>query len=156
MFNFIFAFPAVRTIDTFGRRKLLLCTLPLMTVFLLLAAGGFYATDSTAKLAVVALGIYLYIIAYSPGEGPVPFVYSAEAFPSAMRDVGMSFAVFVCWLFNSIVGLTFSSILDNFTPPGAFFWYAGWNAALTVAIYLFLPETKALSLARMAYPRNTE
>ncbi|OAP59290.1 hypothetical protein AYL99_06588 [Fonsecaea erecta] len=149
MLNFIFAFPAVRTIDTFGRRKLLLCTFPLMTIFLLMAAGGFYATDSTTKMAVVAVGVYLYVIAYSPGEGPVPFVYSAEAFPLAVRDVGMSFAVFVCWGFNSIVGLTFPSILDKFTPPGAFFWYAGWNALLTVAIYLFLPETKALSLEEL-------
>jgi hypothetical protein len=34
--NFIFAAPAVWTIDTFGRRALLLTTFPLMAIFLLM------------------------------------------------------------------------------------------------------------------------
>ena len=34
--NFVFAIPAVRTIDTFGRRNLLLFTFPLMAICMLL------------------------------------------------------------------------------------------------------------------------
>ncbi|GAA6043379.1 hypothetical protein JCM8097_005293 [Rhodosporidiobolus ruineniae] len=44
--------------------------------------GGFVLLvpdESKAHIGVVALGIYLHCIAYSPGEGPVPFTYSAEA-----------------------------------------------------------------------------
>ena len=33
--NFLFAIPAIYTIDTFGRRNLLLTTFPLMALFLL-------------------------------------------------------------------------------------------------------------------------
>ena len=73
MLNWVFAFPAVWTIDTFGRRNLLLTTFPLMAIFLLMAGFAFYIPDVTARIAVVALGIYLYTMAYSPGEGPVPF-----------------------------------------------------------------------------------
>ncbi|RSL90359.1 hypothetical protein CEP51_000755 [Fusarium floridanum] len=145
MLNFLFALPAIKAIDSFGRRKLLLWTFPLMTCFLCVTAGGFYITDATARLAVVAVGIYLYVIAYSPGEGPVPFVYSAEAFPLATRDLGMSWAVFICWFFNSVIGLTFPSILTAFGPQGTFFWYASWNAVLFVIIYFFLPETRSLT-----------
>lgn len=148
MLNFLFALPAVHMIDRFGRRSLLLWTFPFMTLFLLVAAGGFYVEDSTSKLAVVALGIYFYVVFYSPGEGPVPFVYSAEAFPLAIRDLGMSWAVFICWFFNALIGLTFPSIIDSFTAPGAFFWYAGWNALLYVIIYFFVPETKSLTLGK--------
>jgi hypothetical protein len=36
LINFLFAFPAIYTIDTFGRRNLLLTTLPLMVIFLLM------------------------------------------------------------------------------------------------------------------------
>lgn len=150
MLNFLFALPAVKTIDTYGRRSLLLWTFPLMALFLCMTAGGFYLKDAASKIGVVALGIYLYVIAYSPGEGPVPFVYSAEAFPLAVRDTGMSWAVFNCWFFNSIVGLTFPIILRAFTPAGTFFWYAAWNAALYFAIYFFLPETKAFTLGKCA------
>jgi hypothetical protein len=41
---------------------------------------------------MVTTGMYLFEIFYSPGEGPVPFTYSAEAFPIHVRDVGMSWA----------------------------------------------------------------
>jgi hypothetical protein len=75
----------VYTIDTFGRRNLLLTTFPLMSIFLLFTGFSFYIpmeTHETARVACVATGIYLYMIVYSPGEGPVPFTYSAEAFVS--------------------------------------------------------------------------
>lgn len=40
--NFVFALPAVYTIDTFGRRKLLLTTFPAMAACLLITGMGFY------------------------------------------------------------------------------------------------------------------
>ena len=33
--------------------------------------------SNPAHIGVIALGIYLYAAAYSPGEGPVPFTVSA-------------------------------------------------------------------------------
>lgn len=82
LINFVFALPAVRIIDTVsGRRKLLLITFPLMSVFLFLTAGAFNIKsdeNDKTKEAIIMLGIYLFAVAYSPGEGPVPFTYSAE------------------------------------------------------------------------------
>jgi len=149
MLNWVFAFPAVWTIDTFGRRNLLLTTFPLMAVFLLMTGFSFYIPAGNARLAVVALGIYLYTIAYSPGEGPVPFTYSAEAYPLYVRDIGMSFSTAVLWFFNFVVAFTFPRLLGAFTPTGAFGWYAAWNVFGFVVILLFVPETKALSLEEL-------
>ena len=84
-----------------------------------------------------------------PGEGPVPFTYSAEAFPLYIRDVGMSFATSSTWLFNFIVAFTFPRLLTAFRPQGAFGWYAGWNLIGWFLILLFVPETKALSLEEL-------
>ena len=100
--NFLFAFPAVWTIDTFGRRTLLLFTFPQMAWTLLAAGKLFWAkcsviitlTSSTgfcflipkeneAHLVTVALFIFLFAAFYSPGEGPVPFTYSAGMFTQA-------------------------------------------------------------------------
>lgn len=78
--NWIFALPAVYTIDTFGRRNLLLTTFPLMSIFLFWTGFSFWIEDTQTRTAMVATGIYLFMIVYSPGEGPVPFTYSAEAF----------------------------------------------------------------------------
>ncbi|GAA5965003.1 hypothetical protein JCM21900_004702 [Sporobolomyces salmonicolor] len=148
--NWIFAAPAVWTIDTFGRRQLLLTTFPLMAIFLLLTGFGFYIPEtSKARIAVVALGIYLHCMAYSPGEGPVPFTYSAEAFPFYVRDIGMSYATALTWGFNFIVALTFPRLLTAFTPQGAFGWYAGWNVMGAILVLLFVPETKGLTLEEL-------
>lgn len=77
-----FAWPAVRSIDHFGRRALLLFTFPHMAWTLLVAGFCFYIPDSSpAHLGLITLFIYLFAAFYSPGEGPVPFTYSAEAFP---------------------------------------------------------------------------
>ena len=94
-----------------------------------------------AQLGNVATAIFLFMATYSPGEGPVPFTYSAEAFPLYIRDVGMSFATATCWGFNFILSLTWPALVEAFTPTGAFCWYAGWNLFGWVYCYFFLPET---------------
>ncbi|BGP56392.1 hypothetical protein JCM8202v2_004010 [Rhodotorula sphaerocarpa] len=148
--NWVFAGPAIWTIDAFGRRTLLLIGFPAMSAFLLLAGLGFLIPkESTAHIAVIALGVYLHCIAYSPSEGPVPFTYSAEAFPFNVRDVGMSYATALTWGFNFIVALTFPRLLDAYTPTGAFLWYCGWCALGAVLVLLFVPETRNLSLEEL-------
>lgn len=84
--NFLFAWPAIWTIDTFGRRSLLLFTFPQMA-WTLLAAGMcfFIPQENKAHLGLIALFIFLFAAFYSPGEGPVPFTYSAEVFPLSHR-----------------------------------------------------------------------
>ncbi|KAK7035227.1 hypothetical protein VNI00_011994 [Paramarasmius palmivorus] len=156
MINWLFAIPAIYTIDTFGRRNLLLTTFPLMAIFLLMTGFGFwipYDPDSPnpdpSRIAVVATGIYLFAMAYSPGEGPVPFTYSAEAFPLYVRDIGMSLATAVLWFFNAVLALTWPRLLGAFQPQGAFGWYAGWNVVGFIGALLIVPETKALSLEEL-------
>ncbi|CAE6443121.1 unnamed protein product [Rhizoctonia solani] len=149
MLNFIFAIPAVYTIDTFGRRFLLLTTFPGMSACLLITGMAFFIENIHARTGVVAAGMYVFTIFYSPGEGPVPFTYSAEAFPLYVRDLGMSFATATCWFFNFIVAITFPRLLGAFTPQGAFGWYAAWNIVGWCLILLFVPETKALSLEEL-------
>ncbi|QSS59459.1 sugar transporter [Histoplasma capsulatum] len=92
--NFVFAWPAVWTIDTFGRRGLLLFTFPQMFWTLLAAGLCFYIPEeNNAHIGLIAFFVYLFCAFYSPGEGPVPFTYSAEVFPLSHREMGMSWAV---------------------------------------------------------------
>jgi hypothetical protein len=89
--------------------------------------------------------MYLFEIFYSPGEGPVPFTYSAEAFPVHVRDVGMSFATSTTWCFNFILSFSWPHLLTAFKPQGAFGWYGAWCIILWFLILLFVPETKVCS-----------
>jgi MFS family permease len=87
--NFVFAWPAIWTIDTFGRRSLLLLTFPQMAWTLLATGFSFWipswnagahvdSNRNPAHLGLIAFFIFLFAAFYSPGEGPVPFTYSAE------------------------------------------------------------------------------
>ncbi|KUL91265.1 hypothetical protein ZTR_01468 [Talaromyces verruculosus] len=151
--NWVFALPATLTIDTFGRRNLLLTTFPFLAICLLWTGFSFWIepdiVDSKKRVAMVTTGMYLFEIFYSPGEGPVPFTYSAEAFPLHVREVGMSWATATCWCFNFILSFTWPSLLTSFKPQGAFGWYAAWCIIGWFLVLFFLPETKALTLEEL-------
>jgi MFS family permease len=149
-----FAWPAVRTIDTYGRRTLLLFTFPQMAWTLLVA--GFCTLiepdDSKARLALVALFVFLFAAFYSPGEGPVPFTYSAEVFPLSHRgallhyflflmrrsrvllalEVGMAWAVATNLFWAAVLGITFPAMLAAMRTVGAFCFYAFVSIALDI------------------------
>ncbi|KAF1361692.1 MFS general substrate transporter [Lizonia empirigonia] len=100
-------------------------------------------------LGSIAAAIYTFMAVYSPSEGPVPFTYAAEAFPLHLRDLGMSFATATCWGFNFILSLTWPALVEAFTPPDAFGWYAAWNFAGWVYCYFLLPEIRNLTLEEL-------
>lgn len=150
--NFVFAFPAIWTIDTFGRRALLLFTFPNMAWTLLAAGLCFLIPDSSrAHLGLVSLFIFMFAAFYSPGEGPVPFTYSAEVFPLSHREVGMSWAVATCLFWAAVLSLTWPSMESAMTATGAFGFYTGLNLLAFVMIFLFVPETKQRTLEELDY-----
>ncbi|KPM39435.1 hypothetical protein AK830_g7123 [Neonectria ditissima] len=150
--NFVFAWPAIWTIDTFGRRSLLLFTFPQMA-WTLLAAGLCTLIPGTGgvHLGLVAMFIYLFAAFYSPGEGPVPFTYSAEVFPLSHREVGMAFAVATCLFWAAVLSITFPLMLARLGVLGAFILYSGFNLVALIMIFLWLPETKQRTLEELDY-----
>ncbi|KAL9635848.1 MAG: hypothetical protein Q9164_003211, partial [Protoblastenia rupestris] len=147
-----FAWPAVRTIDTFGRRALLLFTFPHMAWTLLATAMCFYIpTDSPARLGLLAFFIYLFAAFYSPGEGPVPFTYSAEAFPLFHREVGMSLSVATNLFWAAILTVVFPRLTDVLGLTGSLAFFAGLNVLALTMIFLWVPETKQRTLEELDY-----
>ncbi|CAZ85640.1 unnamed protein product [Tuber melanosporum] len=146
--NFLFAIPAVRTIDTFGRRNLLLFTFPLMAICMLIT---FFLEDIHNKkdgAPLSLIGMYLFAAVYSPGEGPVPFVYSAECYPLYIRDIGMAIATAVTWFFNWLLTITWPPLHDAI-HSAAFGVYAALNVIGFVVILLLVPETRNRTLEEL-------
>jgi hypothetical protein len=66
---FVFSFPAIYTTDTYGRRNLLLLTLPNMTIFLVAIGLSFLLPESSdARVPLIALFIYLYTVLFASGR----------------------------------------------------------------------------------------
>ncbi|BGP41910.1 hypothetical protein JCM10449v2_005905 [Rhodotorula kratochvilovae] len=149
LINWVFSFPAFLTIDTFGRRSLLLFTLPFLSLFMFVAGSGFWIASSSGQLAMVTTGVYFFAAFYGPGAGPVPFTYSAEVYPLQVREIGMSLATAVTWLFNFVNALAFPLQIRAWTSAGAFYWFGGWNALLWLLVLMFCPETKGFTLEEL-------
>lgn len=145
--NFIGAFPAVWTMDTLGRRSLLLWTLPFMAVTMFAAGMSFsIPSDNMAHFGLLATLIYLFCAEYSPGMGPVPNTYSAEVFPLSHRELGMSMAIASASIWASVLSFTFPKILAALKPQGAFLLYAALNVLAFVLVFLVVPETRQKTL----------
>ncbi|KPI40565.1 Inositol transporter 1 [Cyphellophora attinorum] len=133
--NFLFAFPAVWTMDTLGRRSLLLLTLPFMAITMFLASLAFSIPEAKhpdLRLGLLASMIYLFCALYSPGMGPVPAAYAAEVFPLSHRELGMS-----------------SALLSALGSQGAFGLYAALNVVALLVVFLFVPETRLMTLEEL-------
>lgn len=119
---------------------------------LLVAGFCFWIPEaSTAHLGLIALFVFLFGAFYSPGEGPVPFVYSSEAFPLSHREVGMSWAVATNFFWAAILTLTFPTMLQTLGPQASFGFYAGTNVLAFVMIFFWVPETKQRTLEELDY-----
>ncbi|EIW72341.1 hypothetical protein TREMEDRAFT_24694 [Tremella mesenterica DSM 1558] len=150
--NSVFAIPAIWTIDSFGRRNLMLFTFPLMSLCLWWAGSMFFMDSSNpARVPVIAVAVYIFTALYSPGEGPIPFLYSAESYPLTHREVGMSWAVSQNNLFSALLSLTFPSMLSTFKPYGAFYFYAGTNILAVILIFFFVPDTSRRTLEELDF-----
>lgn len=144
--NFLGALPAFFTIDRFGRRRLLLWTLPILSVLLFITASSFGMTKEEQRNGLLLTTLYLFMFAYSPGMGPVPFTYSAEVFSLSARPLGMSSATSITWMFNFVISFTFPKMMNDMGSGGAFCFYGGCNLAGFLYVLFLLPETKEKSL----------
>lgn len=147
--NFLGAIPAIWTTDSFGRRPLLLWTLPFMALTMSLAGLTFTLPTSTTQFVLLAGLIYFFCALYSPGMGPIPIPYSAEIYPPSVREVGMSFAISTASTWATVLSLTFPALLGGVGEAGTFGLYAGLNLVAWGLCWSFVREVKGKGLEEM-------
>lgn len=121
-----------------------------MALTLLAAGFSFYIPENNpARLDLITFWIFFFAVFYSPGEGPVPFTYSSEAFPLSHREVGMSWAVATNLFWAGILNTVFPKLTDALSNTGALGLFAGLNVVAFVMIFLWVPETKQRTLEEL-------
>ena len=129
-------------VDSKGRRFLLIVSLAAMIPLLIATGFSFTADSNSAQTGIVATFLILFTLAYSPGAGVIPFLYSSEIFPQVLRGKYSSAASPLhrcsCSLLCIEVGMAWASAVN--------FMGAGLLALTVPQLNQGLGQTKLLGL----------
>ncbi|XP_062198155.1 hexose carrier protein HEX6-like [Phragmites australis] len=147
-------FMSMFAVDRFGRRTLLLVggVQMLVSEVLISAIMAAKLGDEGGLSKTYALILLVLIGVYSTGFGwswgPLSWLVPSEIFPLEVRSAGQSVTVASGFVFTILIAQFFLPVLCQM-KAWLFFFFAGWIAAMTAFVYLFLPETKGIPIEQI-------
>jgi len=141
--NFLATVLGMYLIDRLGRKPLLMSAFAGMGLSL---AGVAATIRSTAPASVVLVLLLMYVACFAVGVGTGTWVVMSEICPTRVRGRAMSVATLFLWCGTLVVTLTFLSLMQVLTAPGAFLLYAIVCIAAFLFVWIGVPETKRRSL----------
>lgn len=141
--NLVFTLLAMRMVDSWGRRKLMLLgSIGLAGIYFMLGTSYFFELKGIAILVLVMVAIATYAMTLAP----VTWVVLSEIFPNKIRGAAMAVATTALWIACFVLTYTFP-ILNKLLNASGTFWLYG---LICFSGFLFivkkLPETKGKSL----------
>ena len=104
------------------------------------------AGPAQPEAAVALVTIPLYVLFFSLGAGPIPWLLYNEVFPTRIRARAVSACTALNYVSNSIVGATFLPMVGAYGLSGSYGFYTLLCASGYVFVDRFIPETKGLRL----------
>jgi sugar porter (SP) family MFS transporter len=145
--NLLVTLLAMRFIDRWGRRTMLLTAAGGMSVSLLLLVAAFSMPAAPTMLLLVSILGYIGFFAF--GMGPVPWVVISEIFPNRVRGRAASVATSALWAGALLVTLTFLSLIRSLGVAGTFAVCASLSVFSFVFIWKLVPETRGKTLEQI-------
>lgn len=138
-------------VDRLGRRILLIisafamatCTI-VMGIYFFLQDKDRALTSSLGWLPITALCIF--IIAFSIGFGPVPWLMLGEVFGQDVKGLAGSLSGTLNWVLAFIVTKTYSNLAAAIHTGPTFWFYSVLTIIGAVFVIFVVPETKGKSL----------
>ena len=142
--NVLFTLVAIKYVDRWGRRTLLLAGCAGMAACLLVVGGAF--SFDLAKGYLVLIAILAYIAFFAISLGPLTFVVISEIFSNRNRGKAMSVCIFFLWVAVYAVSQSFPMLLASIGSAYTFWIYMVMAVFAFLFVYKFIPETKGKSL----------
>ncbi|XP_014610094.1 PREDICTED: facilitated trehalose transporter Tret1-like isoform X3 [Polistes canadensis] len=148
--NFLSTFIAAVVIDKLGRKMLLYASGISMFITLFTLGSYFYVKMSDADVSnfgwIPLLSMIIYVIGFSLGFGPIPWLMMGEILPARIRGTAASIATAFNWTCTFVVTKTYEDFKELTGAHGTF-WFFGIICALGVIfVYIWVPETRGRSL----------
>lgn len=147
IFNFIFTLVALRFIDQFGRRKLMLIGSFGLIITLALVSFSFYTQSFSGYAVPVYLFIYIGFFAFS--QGAVIWVFISEIFPNQVRAKGQSLGSFTHWFMAAVIAFTFPWFTEKLGGGNSFMFFTVMMILQLLFVWKVMPETKGKSLEQL-------
>jgi major inositol transporter-like SP family MFS transporter len=135
-----------------GRRPMLLVG-QMGTTSALLAIGvvSLLVPEGTAR-GFLVLSLTVTFLAFQQGAiSPVTWLMLSEIFPMRLRGLGMGAAVFVLWMVNFAVSLSFPILMDAIGISTTFFVFVVLGVAAILFARRYIPETRGRSLEELEH-----
>lgn len=145
--NLVGTLLALRFMDRWGHRTMLLTGSAGMTVSLLLFILAYRVPGLPPMLLLACILSYTGFFAFA--MGPIPWVVIGEIFPNKIRGRAASMATSALWTGTLLVTLTFLSLIRVLGVSGTFSIYAVLCAAGFVFIWTRVPETRGKTLEQI-------
>lgn len=143
-------FVSSMVVDRLGRRILLLASDAIMALCTLFLGIFFFLKDSDRDVSGISwlpvTSLCVFIVAFSIGFGPVPWLMIGELFASDLKIIAAPIAGMFNWLLAFVITKTFVN-LTTFMGNGETFWlFSGLSILGTIFVFFVCPETKGKSL----------
>jgi len=141
--NLVFTFLAMRMVDSWGRRKLMLLgSIGLAVIYFMLGSSYYFELKGLAILVLVMVAIATYAMTLAP----ITWVVLSEIFPNSIRGTAMAISTTALWIACFVLTYTFP-ILNKLLNASGTFWLYGFICFFGFLFILKkLPETKGKSL----------
>lgn len=141
--NLVFTLLAMKVVDSWGRRKLMLTgSIGLAIIYFIL--GGSYMLE--LKGIVILILVLVAIATYAMTLAPITWVVLSEIFPNRARGAAMAVATTALWIACFVLTYTFPLLNEALNAGGTFWLYAFICFCGFLFILKKLPETKGKTL----------
>ncbi|XP_034484216.1 facilitated trehalose transporter Tret1-2 homolog isoform X3 [Drosophila innubila] len=144
-------FASTIVVDKLGRRILLLASGIVMALSTTAIGVYFFLKDQNEE-NVLNLGwlpvasLCIFIIMFSIGYGPVPWLMMGELFATDIKGFAGSIAGTTNWVLAFVITKTFKNLTDGLGSGPTFWLFAGLTVVGVVFVFFIVPETKGKSL----------
>lgn len=147
----VFTYISTLIIDRMGRKPLLFFSDIVMAICTFLIGFYFFLqqdpTFDTTKISWLPIAsVCIFIVAFSLGFGPIPWMFMSEVFPRQISGYACSIACLVNWLCVFLVTRFFGDINNWVGKFGSFWLFSIISVFGTFFVFFVVPETKGRTL----------
>ncbi|KAF4523518.1 hypothetical protein B566_EDAN013059 [Ephemera danica] len=146
----VFTVVAALVIDRLGRRILLLFSFSVMCFCTLLLGVCLYYIELNGSIESLSWAplflLCLYMVAFSMGAGPIPWLVLGELFPSEIKGTASSISALVNWLMAFLVTKFYSGLVEAINGSSTFWIFTGCLVLSVIFVFFMMPETRGKTL----------